>query len=125
MANMTQRSLFEQQLCLQLLSFSEVTEALAERVLHLEQRLAGVQQQLDDPAEETSVDDGLTELLSESESRVRKLKDLLEGGKVIALDAGGEAPMDASEAQDAVNDGEESDAETEYVDDPQIDLLSA
>ena len=125
MANMTQRSILEQQLCLQLLSFSEITEALAERVLQLEERIAGLEQQLNDPENDIGIDDGLTELLSESESRVRKLKDLLDGPNVIPLSSTGAADQDGTE-QDLPEAGPDgSGDETEYVDDPQIDLLSA
>ena len=128
MANMNQRTAFEQQLCQQLLSFSEVTEALAERVLDLEQRLSGFEQRLDQPTQESPLEEGVADLLSESESRVSKLKDLLKGADVIPLERPEPEAVEPTRADsDEMDgeDGEDGDQETEYVDDPQIDLLSA
>ena len=141
MESATQRSAFEQQLCQQLLSFSALTEALAERVLLLENRLVGVEQQLAFFEQPAAVDAGIVDLLAQSEDRVRKLKDVLGAGEVIALDTvrqlpetnnddplsdqvsdgSAGAPIDDVADDDAVN----GETETAYIDDPQIDLLSA
>ena len=141
MESATQRSAFEQQLCQQLLSFSALTEALAERVLLLENRLVGVEQQLAFFEQPAAVDAGIVDLLAQSEDRVRKLKDVLGAGEVIALDAvrqlpetnnddplsdqvsdgSAGAPMDDVADDDAVH----GETEMAYIDDPQIDLLSA
>ena len=136
MANTTQRSGFEQQLCRQLLSFSELTEALAERVLLLEQRLAGLEQHLTSSEQTSEIEAGIEDLLTQSEDRVRKVKDVLRAGDVVALetarqwtqtDSADGNPVHSSaeteDEQDVVT--ADDDAETEYVDDPQIDLLSA
>ena len=141
MESATQRSAFEQQLCQQLLSFSALTEALAERVLLLENRLVGVEQQLAFFEQPAAVDAGIVDLLAQSEDRVRKLKDVLGAGEVIALDTvrqlpetnnddplsdqvsdgSAGAPMDDVADDDAVH----GETEMAYIDDPQIDLLSA
>ena len=131
MASTSQRSAFEQLLCQQLLSFSELTEALAERVLLLESRLVGLERQLATADQAPDVDAEIVDLLCQSEDRVRKVKDVLGTAEVIALDSARQQPQaddqvvdmddaDADEISDADTDGE-----MEYVDDPQIDLLSA
>jgi len=131
------RTAFEQQLCTHLLSLSEVVETLADRLMELETRLADVEgQQLVD-AEIAAVSDDAGELLLASEEKVRMLRDRLTPGEVVALHADSPAE-DAPEAEDhevsetpememdddRVEDEALSD-DTEYVDDPQIDLLSA
>lgn len=123
------RTAFEQQLCTQLLSLSEVTETLADRVMVLEARLAEVEgrQVADAENEAISIDAG--ELLSASEEKVRLLRDRLAPVEVVQLQPKAviEDAVDAIESVDEderVEDEAISD-DTEYVDDPQIDLLSA
>ena len=127
MASSSQRSAFEQQLCQQLLSFSELTEALAERVLLLENRLVGLEGQLATVDQASDVDVEIVDLLCQSEDRVRKVKDVLGTAEVIALDPARQQPQADDQAvdMDDPDSDPDSDAETEYVDDPQIDLLSA
>ena len=123
------RTAFEQQLCTQLLSLSEVTETLADRVMVLEARLAEVEgrQVADAENEAISIDAG--ELLSASEEKVRLLRDRLAPVEVVQLQPKAviEDAVDSIESVDEderVEDEAISD-DTEYVDDPQIDLLSA
>ena len=127
MASSSQRSAFEQQLCQQLLSFSELTEALAERVLLLENRLVGLEGQLATVDQASDVDVEIVDLLCQSEDRVRKVKDVLGTAEVIALDPARQQPQadDQVVDMDDPDSDADTDAETEYVDDPQIDLLSA
>ena len=112
------RSPFEQQLCSQLLSLSEVAEILADRVMALEARLGEVEaQQLEYP-EEVAPSDEAGELLLESEEKVRLLRDRLSTREPI---------VDQSEGsfdQDVVTD-DVGNEDVEYVDDPQIDLMAA
>ena len=132
------RTTFEQQLCTHLLSLSEVAETLADRLMELETRLAAVEgQQLAD-AEITAVSDDAGELLLASEEKVRMLRDRLTPGEVVELHAEvapaahdhdvSEAPemeMDDDRVEDEAFSEETLSDDTEYVDDPQIDLLSA
>ena len=112
------RSAFEQQLCSQLLRLSEVAETLADRVMVLEARLAEVEtQQLEAPAQ-VAISDEAGELLLESEEKVRLLRDRLSTREPIVDQA------DQSHEQDVVTDDVESE-DVEYVDDPQIDLMTA
>ena len=112
------RSAFEQQLCSQLLRLSEVAETLADRVMVLEARLAEVEtQQLEAPAQ-VAISDEAGELLLESEEKVRLLRDRLSTREPIVDQA------DQSQEQDVVTDDVESE-DVEYVDDPQIDLMTA
>lgn len=157
MAFSPQRSEFEQLLCSQLLSLSEVAETLADRVLALDARLKAVegQQIASDTPDELSEDVG--DLLVASEEKVRMLMNRLEtaavstaqpalelvesaetltrDAEVETLETKGEAvdtedPNDVSN-EDAIENSVEDAAleavadDTEYVDDPQIDLLSA
>ena len=133
------RTAFEQQLCTHLLSLSEVVETLADRLMELETRLADIEgQQLVD-AEIAAVSDNAGELLLASEEKVRMLRDRLTPGEVVALhaDSHDEGASEADDQEisatpemememdiDRVEDEALSD-DTEYVDDPQIDLLSA
>ena len=137
------RTAFEQQLCTHLLSLSEVVETLADRLMELETRLADVEGQQVADAEIVAVSDDASELLSASEEKVRMLRDRLTPGEVVALHADShaedasaaddngvsETPEVAMEDVDRVEDEVLSDDaisdDTEYVDDPQIDLLSA
>ena len=112
------RSAFEQQLCSQLLRLSEVAETLADRVMVLEARLAEVEtQQLEAPAQ-VAISDEAGELLLESEEKVRLLRDRLSTREPIVDQA------DQSQDQDVVTNDVESE-DVEYVDDPQIDLMTA
>ena len=150
MAFSPQRSEFEQLLCSQLLSLSEVAETLADRVLALDARLKAVegQQQItSDTQDELSEDVG--DLLVASEEKVRMLMsrlataavttaqpalELVESGEKLTSDPVVEALEIEDESIDTEDSNEDSveDAaleavadDTEYVDDPQIDLLSA
>ena len=141
------RSEFEQQLCMQLLSLSEVVEVLVDRVLDLEERLQLVEgQQLEASTGFESAEQA-GELLSASELKVLSLRNRLTPSTVVPLKP--EAVIEERiEAQIAANHTSEentitdqpaeqvlqsaedvieaaSDSEMEYVDDPQIDLLSA
>ena len=136
------RTAFEQQLCTHLLSLSEVVETLADRLMELETRLAAVEGQQQEDAEIAAVSDDAGELLLASEEKVRMLRDRLSPGEVVELHPDSHAEEvpadedhDISEApemerdDDRVEDEAFSDEtlsdDTEYVDDPQIDLLSA
>ena len=150
MAFSPQRSEFEQLLCSQLLNLSEVAETLADRVLALDARLKAVegQQQItSDTQDELSEDVG--DLLVASEEMVRMLMsrletatvstaqpalELVESGEKLTSDPVVEALEIEDESIDTEDSNEDSveDAaleavadDTEYVDDPQIDLLSA
>ena len=131
MASTSQRSAFEQLLCQQLLSFSELTEALAERVLLLESRLVGLERQLATADQAPDVDAEIVDLLCQSEDRVRKVKNVLGTAEVIALDSARQQPqaddqvVDMDDADTDADENSDPDGEMEYVDDPQIDLLSA
>ena len=146
MTTTSPRTEFEQQLCTHLLSLSEVVETLADRLMELETRLAEVEgQQLVD-AEIAAVSDDAGELLLASEEKVRMLRDRLTPGEVVELhpdspaeevsaahdhdiseapemEMGGE--MDDDRVEDETFSDEPLSDDTEYVDDPQIDLLSA
>jgi len=131
------RTAFEQQLCTHLFSLSEVVETLADRLMELETRLADVEGQQVVDAEIAAVSDDAGELLLASEEKVRMLRDRLTPGQVVAFHAeaapaaddlevsedpgmeGDERVEDEALSDDAISD------DTEYVDDPQIDLLSA
>ena len=131
------RTAFEQQLCTHLFSLSEVVETLADRLMELETRLADVEGQQVVDAEIAAASDDAGELLLASEEKVRMLRDRLTPGEVVALHAEA-APADddhevsedpGTEEDERVEDEALSDDaisnDTEYVDDPQIDLLSA
>ena len=128
------RTAFEQQLCTHLLSLSEVVETLADRLMELEMRLAEVEGQQVADAEIAAVSDDAGELLLASEEKVRMLRDRLTPGEVVALhveDAPASDDHDVTETpgMEVENDERVEDEalgdDTEYVDDPQIDLLSA
>ena len=128
------RSAFEQQLCTHLLNLSEVAETLADRVMALESRLAEVEESQLAEAAHGAIGDDTGELLSASEEKVRLLRDRLAPAEVVALHAeqpsGSEPDGDVDQAIDdeRVEDeaiSNEAEVDTEYVDDPQIDLLSA
>ena len=122
------RSAFEQQLCSQLLSLSGVAEILADRVMALEARLAEVEGQQRADAADVGINDDADELLSASEEKVRMLRDRLapvelaepqyqaeETAEVIQLTPDNEDTAEPNASSD----------DTEYVDDPQIDLMTA
>ena len=141
------RSEFEQQLCVQLLGLSEVVEVLVERVLDLEERLQLLEgQQLE---AETDFDhaEQAGDLLSASELKVRSLRNRLTPSTVVPFkpEAVNEERIDDQCTDDQLSEDQafedqsieevlpsgempieaSSDDEMEYVDDPQIDLLSA
>ena len=105
----------------------------------LEARLAEVEKSQIADDDQDAISDDAGELLSASEEKVRLLRDRLAPAQVVALHAENTSPSepqgdfdeaiederveDEAVSDDAVSDDAESD--TEYVDDPQIDLLSA
>ena len=134
MTTSSPRTAFEQQLCTHLLNLSEVAETLADRVIALEGRLAEVEKSQITDADYAAISDDADELLSASEEKVRLLRDRLAPAKVAALHAEDtsrsepqgdfhQAIEDERVEDEAISD--EAEFDTEYVDDPQIDLLSA
>ena len=132
------RSEFEQQLCRQLLSLGEVAETLADRVMALEARLSALEEsQVSDPSM-SLMDQSTGELLSESEAKVQMLRERLvpassEAPTVVELNVNSQSDQEnqfenslvpEENLDDCVEDESAGD-DTEYVDDPQIDLLSA
>jgi len=124
------RSAFEQQLCSQLLSLSGVAEILADRVMALEARLAEVEgQQLADAAD-VAINDDAGELLSASEEKVRMLRDRLAPVELTEPQPQPQ-PEETAEVIQLTPDNEDTEEpnassdDTEYVDDPQIDLMTA
>ena len=122
------RSAFEQQLCSQLLSLSGVAEILADRVMALEARLAEVEGQQRADAADVGINDDADELLSASEEKVRMLRDRL---APVELAEPQPQPEETAEVIQLTPDNEDtaeqnaSSDDTEYVDDPQIDLMTA
>ena len=122
------RSAFEQQLCSQLLSLSGVAETLADRVMALEARLAEVEGQQRADAADVAINDDADELLSASEEKVRMLRDRL---APVELAEPQPQPEETAEVIQLTPDNEDtaeqnaSSDDTEYVDDPQIDLMTA
>ena len=137
MTTTSPRTEFEQQLCTHLLSLSEVVETLADRLIDLDARLAEVEGQQVADAEIAAVSDDAGELLSASEEKVRMLRERLNPSQVMSLhtvdspdSAADEAPHPEALREDECVEDERVEDEaisddTEYVDDPQIDLLSA
>ena len=130
MTTSSPRSAFEQQLCSQLLSLSGVAEILADRVMALEARLAEVEgQQLADAAD-VAINDDADELLSASEEKVRMLRDRLAPVELTEPQPQPQ-PEETAEVIQLTPDNEDtaepnaSSDDTEYVDDPQIDLMTA
>ena len=126
MTTSSPRSAFEQQLCSQLLSLSGVAETLADRVMALEARLAEVEgQQLAD-SEPVAISDNAGELLSASEEKVRMLRD-----RLALVDLAEHQPEATAEVINLTSSDDErvlqnsTGEDTEYVDDPQIDLMTA
>jgi hypothetical protein len=146
MAVSEQPSTFEHLLSKQLHSFSELTETLTLRLLELEERVASFEVESNTP-KEVQLDEVTHALLEESKDRVGHLLGLLdidhEKAPILqavpnpALDdqLQTEVDHDEIEAEDDVNEvvtedldealiGSELD-DTQYVDDPQMPLLSA
>ncbi len=128
MTTSSPRSAFEQQLCSQLLSLSGVAEILADRVMALEARLAEVEgQQLADAAD-VAINDDADELLSASEEKVRMLRDRLAPVELAEPQPPAEETAEVIQLTPDNEDTAEQNAssdDTEYVDDPQIDLMTA
>ena len=128
MTTSSPRSAFEQQLCSQLLSLSGVAEILADRVMALEARLAEVEGQQRVDAADVAINDDADELLSASEEKVRMLRDRLAPVELAEPQPPAE---ETAEVIQLTPDNEETAApnvpsdDTEYVDDPQIDLMTA
>ena len=132
------RSEFEQQLCRQLLSLGEVAETLADRVMDLEARLSALEDsQVSDPSM-SLMDESTGGLLSASEAKVQMLRERLvpassEAPTVVELNVNSQSDQEnqfenslaPEENLDDFVEDESAGDDTEYVDDPQIDLLSA
>ena len=131
MTSSSPRSLFEQQLCSQLLCLSEVAETLADRVMALEARLVEMESRLPSGGEQVAISEEAGELLLESEEKVRLLRDRLAPVEAPAAQAEDSAdPTEPKLRDDASRDpaglpDETSHDDVEYVDDPQIDLMTA
>ena len=130
MTTSSPRSAFEQQLCSQLLSLSGVAEILADRVMALEARLAEVEVQQRADAADVAINDDADELLSASEEKVRILRDRLAPVELTEPQPQPQ-PEETAEVIQLTPDNEDtaepnaSSDDTEYVDDPQIDLMTA
>ena len=130
MTTSSPRSAFEQQLCSQLLSLSGVAEILADRVMALEARLAEVEVQQRADAADVPINDDADELLSASEEKVRILRDRLAPVELAEPQLQPQ-PEETAEVIQLTPDNEDtaepnaSSDDTEYVDDPQIDLMTA
>ena len=130
MTTSSPRSAFEQQLCSQLLSLSGVAEILADRVMALEARLAEVEVQQRADAADVAINDDADELLSASEEKVRILRDRLAPVELAEPQLQPQ-PEETAEVIQLTPDNEDtaepnaSSDDTEYVDDPQIDLMTA
>ena len=128
MTTSSPRSAFEQQLCSQLLSLGGVAEILADRVMALEARLAEVEgQQLADAAD-VAISDDADELLSASEEKVRLLQKRLSPVELAETQTQYEETAEVIQLTPDNEDTAAPDAssdDTEYVDDPQIDLMTA
>ena len=138
MTSASSRSAFEQQLCRQLLSLGEVAETLADRVMALEARLSALE---DSQVSETSMslmDESTGELLLASEAKVQMLRERLvpassESSTVVELNVNSQSEQEnhvenSLDPEESLGDSFGDDSagdDTEYVDDPQIDLLSA
>ena len=132
------RSVFEQQLCRQLLSLGEVAETLADRVMALEARLSALEDSQVSDASIALMNENTGELLSASEAKVQMLRELLapassEAPTVVELNVNShseqenhvENSLDSGESLEGSVEDDSAGDDTEYVDDPQIDLLSA
>ena len=132
MTTSSPRSAFEQQLCSQLLNLSGVAEILADRVMALEARLAEVEVQQRADAADVPINDDADELLSASEEKVRILRDRLAPVELTEPQPQPQPqPEETAEVIQLTPDNEDtaepnaSSDDTEYVDDPQIDLMTA
>ena len=141
------RSEFEQQLCVQLLGLSEVVEVLVERVLDLEERLQLLEGQQLEAETDSDHAEQAGDLLSASELKVRSLRNRLAPSTVVPFKSEAvneeriedqctddqpseDQAFEDQSAEETMSSSERpieaaSDDEMEYVDDPQIDLLSA
>ena len=132
------RSAFEQQLCSQLLSLGEVAETLADRVMDLEARLSALEDSQVSDASIPLMDENTGELLSASEAKVQMLRERLvpassESSTVVELNVNSQSEQEnhvenSLDPEESLGDSFGDDSagdDTEYVDDPQIDLLSA
>ena len=131
------RSAFEQQLCRQLLSLGEVAEILADRVMALETRLSALEDRQVSDASSFLMDENTGELLSAGEAKVQMLRERLgptasETPMVVDLNVNHQSEenhveqlIDAVERVDHSTEDDSVGEDTEYVDDPQIGLLSA
>ena len=138
MTSASSRSAFEQQLCRQLLSIGEVAETLADRVMALEARLSALEDSQVSDSSIPLMDENTGELLSASEAKVQMLRELLapassEAPTVVELNVNSHSEQE-NHVENSLNSDESMDDsvvddsagdDTEYVDDPQIDLLSA
>ena len=100
--------------------------------MELDARLSEVEGQQVADAATAAVSDDASDLLSASEEKVRMLLDRLNPSEVIplhAVDRSDGPEQETSPSPDASEDERVEDEaisdDTEYVDDPQIDLLSA
>ena len=141
------RSEFEQQLCVQLLGLSEVVEVLVDRVLDLEERLQLLEGQQLEAETDSDHAEQAGDLLSASELKVRSLRNRLTPSTVVPFKSEAvneerikdqctddqpseDQAFEDQSAEETMSSSERpieaaSDDEMEYVDDPQIDLLSA
>ena len=135
MAVKNHRPAFEQRISQQLQGLSDIAETLTLRVLQLEEKLESLEAGI---ISIEPVDyEPTNSLLTDSHDRLQQLQDLLDSPRNEAptLRVVEEAPAlvesEAHEQETELNEETieaEADidvAETEYVDDPQMDLLSA
>ena len=122
------RSAFEQQLCSHLLILSGVAETLADRLMSLEARLAEIEGQQLATVADVAINDDADELLSASEEKVRMLRDRLAPPELVEPKPQAEETAEVIQLTPDNEDTAEPNAssdDTEYVDDPQIDLMTA
>ncbi|MGE4582259.1 MAG: hypothetical protein AAEC03_07910 [Synechococcus sp.] len=122
------RSAFEQQLCSHLLILSGVAETLADRLMSLEARLAEIEGQQLATVADVAINDDADELLSASEEKVRMLRDRLAPPELAEPKPQAEETAEVIQLTPDNEDTAEPNAssdDTEYVDDPQIDLMTA
>ena len=128
MTSSSSRSAFEQQLCSHLLILSGVAETLADRLMSLEARLAEIEGQQLATVADVAINDDADELLSASEEKVRMLRDRLAPPELAEPKPQAEETAEVIQLTPDNEDTAEPNAssdDTEYVDDPQIDLMTA
>ena len=137
-----QNSSFEHRLSQQLHSLSELSENLTLRILEIEERLSILENS--QSVQQTCIADSTQKLLKESEERFNHLKNLLEihinADESLKLVPDLEDPVlkSPSEVEGLSNESdvqsnlevnhselEEENDETQYLEDPQIPLMSA